>query len=111
MTKDAELQILTEAIKKLGPQSYCGPWLESVLKDVERDIRDDVPVSATLQSTRVQCEELLKVTRAEAKEIRWQADIDAATRENKARDKASQSYETAHSALTAALRALDGGSC
>lgn len=30
MTKAKELEILSEAIAKLGNESYLGPWLESV---------------------------------------------------------------------------------
>ena len=111
MNKDAELKILTEAIEKLGPHSYCGPWLLSVLSEVEIEMRDDLPVTPTLHETQLKCRLVMEETRAAAKETRWQADIDAATRENKAWDAANKSYESARHALCAALRALDGGAC
>lgn len=43
MTKNEELQILREAAEKLGPDSYCGPWLRTVIPIIERDIRSDNP--------------------------------------------------------------------
>ena len=111
MNKDAELKILAETIEKLGPDSYCGPWLESVLREVEIEMRNDLQVTPTLNETRLQCKVMLEEARAAAKETRWQADVDAATREGKARDAANRSYESARSALCAAQRALDGGAC
>lgn len=43
MTKNDELQILADAATKLGPHSYCGPWLTAVIPIIERDIRSDNP--------------------------------------------------------------------
>lgn len=41
-TKAAELNELKALAEKLGPQSYCGPWLASVLVEVEADMRSDM---------------------------------------------------------------------
>ena len=43
MTKNDELQILADAATKLGPHSYCGPWLAAAIPIIERDIQSDNP--------------------------------------------------------------------
>jgi hypothetical protein len=40
-TKSEEIAILTEAASRLGANSYCGPWLTSILPFIEREIRSD----------------------------------------------------------------------
>lgn len=42
MTKQAELDILRATVAKLGADSYCGPWLASVLPEIEQDIVSDI---------------------------------------------------------------------
>lgn len=69
MTKQAELEILRDAVAKLGPDSYCGPWLASVLQEVERDMRCDILPAATMGDTAKQCAELVKVAEERAAEI------------------------------------------
>jgi len=41
ITKDQELAILTEAMLKLGPDSYLGPWLHQVRAELEAMMRAD----------------------------------------------------------------------
>lgn len=41
MTKQQELDILSEAINKLGADSYLGPWLSNVRAEVASLIRND----------------------------------------------------------------------
>ncbi len=41
ITKKEELEIITETIAKLGPNSYLGPWLLSVRHELESMMRAD----------------------------------------------------------------------
>lgn len=59
MTKDQELDIIREAISKLGQDSYLGPWLKYVIKSVEMDIRGDVRPAITPSDSLKMCEEKL----------------------------------------------------
>ena len=52
MLKTEEIAILTATIKKLGSDSYIGPWLQSVLSSVESDIRNDFMPQSTIEETR-----------------------------------------------------------
>ncbi len=59
MTKHEELEVLRDAVKRLGPDSYCGPWLDSVLGAVERDIKADLPPMPTVDATRKYCADMV----------------------------------------------------
>lgn len=56
MLKSEEIAILREAAKKLGPNSYIGPWLLEVIPQVEwaikSDFLPDVEVATVQDSTR-----------------------------------------------------------
>jgi hypothetical protein len=65
MTKRQELEVLAEAIAKLGPDSYLGPWLASVAGEVESSIRSDFFPSCSIRETNAHCEAI----RAEAKAV------------------------------------------
>lgn len=41
MTKSQEIQILRETVERLGPHSYCGPWLADQIQLIEADIASD----------------------------------------------------------------------
>ena len=59
MTKDQELEILRDAIARLGTNSYLGPWLEDQLPWIESDMRSDIPpMSSYSQCRAVRAEEL-----------------------------------------------------
>lgn len=47
MTKKFEIEILLDALKELGQDSYCGPWLEQQIPFIERDMRSDMFPSAS----------------------------------------------------------------
>ncbi len=86
MTKNQELAILNEAIAKLGPDSYLGPWLTEVRAEVEAAIRSDVfpTVSlrescATARATIEQAQEDAKRLRAAAEKLKEQAGREMAT--------------------------------
>lgn len=60
MTKSQEIDIIQDAIKKLGEDSYIGPWLKSVVAEVEQSIRSDFFPTILPSETRKQCAEMRK---------------------------------------------------
>jgi hypothetical protein len=42
MTKATEIAFLKQTAEKLGPNSYCGPWLSNVLPDLIATINNDL---------------------------------------------------------------------
>ena len=46
MTKKQEIEILRETISRLGPDSYCGPWLKGQLGAIESALESDYPPEA-----------------------------------------------------------------
>ena len=52
MTKAQEIELLTRMANEFPQDSYCGPWLRSVLAEVESDIRSDIPPSASITFAR-----------------------------------------------------------
>jgi hypothetical protein len=68
MTKSTELEILRDAVAKLGPDSYCGPWLQSVLLEVEHDLRCDIIPTVTLAGTILEAAETLVQAKERAEE-------------------------------------------
>ena len=75
MTKRDELNILAEAIEKLGPDSYLGPWLLNVSDEVERQIRSDFFPMVSLKDTREQCEREVADAKKRAQDIIEAANI------------------------------------
>jgi len=41
-SKQEEIDILTEAARQLGEGSYCGPWLYSIIPEIEDSIKSDL---------------------------------------------------------------------
>jgi hypothetical protein len=78
MTKNDELQILADAATKLGPHSYCGPWLTAVIPIIERDIRSDNPPNPFTPEERAavilrEAEDVLRRAKSDAETTRQQA--------------------------------------
>ena len=63
MTKEHELKILDEAIKKLGADSYLQQWLYQVRGEVEAMIRADLFPDCKIQDTINTCEKIKQETR------------------------------------------------
>lgn len=57
-SKSEEIAILRETVAKLGPLSYCGPWLSQQIDGIERDIRSDYPVCADYNATVRECAQM-----------------------------------------------------
>ncbi len=69
MTKAEEIQILQSAAEKLGPASYCGPWLEEVIMEIEHEIRSDMLPSPSIVRTTREAEAILETALRQAGEI------------------------------------------
>lgn len=76
-TKTEEIALLRECAAKLGPNSYCGPWLLEVSYEVEREIRSDFPPSPSISRAQAECEAMLAMARDEAKALRESARAEA----------------------------------
>ena len=102
MTKADELALLRETMKRLGPDSYCGPWLESELPAIEADMRNDFPVAASISSARAECDRILAAANAKAADIMAAAERAARTQDRQL----SAERERAAMTLRNAIRAL-----
>lgn len=60
MNKAQEIAVLEEAVKKLGPNSYLGPWLQSISAEVANEIRCDIFPSPSLRLAEDHCRTLRK---------------------------------------------------
>lgn len=81
MDKHTEIEILRAAVRELGHDSYCGPWLASQIALIERDLASDTPpvpdwvqsrniCDRAVNSARQQAATLIKVAQGEADDIR-----------------------------------------
>lgn len=52
MTKKKELDAVRDLAKELGPDSYLGPWLESILPELESDLRSDILPTLSLKQAK-----------------------------------------------------------
>jgi hypothetical protein len=107
MTKDEELAVLDAAISKLGPNSYIGPWLQSVRGEVEQSIRSDItpPVSWRAHYQQQERDQKLFQERCAELEQRRLANQEAETQ--KFRRKCRDVMDSAAAATRAALRQLE----
>ncbi len=44
MTKTEEIKLLDKTIERFGLDSYIGPWLQALRRDIVDCIRNDVPI-------------------------------------------------------------------
>ncbi|MDA1277445.1 MAG: hypothetical protein O2960_25880 [Verrucomicrobia bacterium] len=103
MIKSDEIQILRDAADKLTANSYCGPWLRSVISTVESDIRSDFMPSPTMEATRQLCAGELASARREAAQILTTATDEA----KKLKDKSLRFADSVRSSLREAIRQAD----
>jgi hypothetical protein len=66
MTKAQELEILTEAARKLGSDSYCGPLLEMLIPMCQQDMLSDIAPDFDLRKAQGDCFEIRERTRHES---------------------------------------------
>lgn len=103
MRKSEEIAILKDAAARLGLESYCGPWLLSVIAQVEADITADHPPSPTIEATRAHCEAMLE----QAKTRREELDGISQAKRQQFEQRADSIREDLGSRLRDALRQLE----
>jgi hypothetical protein len=78
MDNQKELTVLQKTAEELGPDSYCGPWLLSILPQIVADMLDGLPPTPTMQASRELSISLLVNARFEAEQIVAKAKAEAA---------------------------------
>lgn len=91
MTKQKELEIITETIGKLGEQSYLGPWLLSVRHELESMMRADSFPSISLAGSEERARLIIE-----------RAELDAQKITNRAENKAAEIEGAANAVLNRA---------
>lgn len=99
MTKEAEIAILAKAAIALGNGSYIGPWLSSIISELESDLRSDFVPVITLAEARKRAADIQKEARDKASALVGDALRDA--------DKAiTEAHERRQRILASAKQAL-----
>jgi hypothetical protein len=70
MTKQQELDILQDAITKLGPDSYLGPWLADVKAEVAMLITGDCLPDISLKDAAMRAKGIVELAEEAAKQIK-----------------------------------------
>jgi hypothetical protein len=103
MTKQNEIEILRACAEKLGPDSYCGPWLANQIPAIESDIRADLfPMRSYGDARQMQAEEQERTKQACADAIK-RAEKEAAQIVEKAQKSADSIRFALRRELQAAL--------
>lgn len=103
MTKSDEIQILREAAARLGPESYCGPWLAEIIPFIEQDIRSDF-VPASIEAARKEAARIISEATERGKELLRLAQL----RADQVTHQANQARGEVSAAIRAAERVLRG---
>ena len=106
MTKAEEIAALTAFTHSLPVDSYLRPWLESILPEIEHDIRCDFPVSPSLQLTRVECDRVLADSKRHCESVRARAEAEADRIRQEARQSAASVSERIYRELSKCARQL-----
>ena len=80
MTKSEEIQVIREAILRLGSDSYLGPWLADQMPSIESALASDYPPEAyalSIHEARIHCEKIIGQANDEANAIEKRAKADA----------------------------------
>lgn len=102
MTKQQEIEIINEAIAKLGADSYLGPWLVQIRHELDAYMRSDIFPMITLAEARAQCEDIIRESRANMETINRESEAII----SKAQARARAVIEDAAGNLRVALHAL-----
>ena len=108
MLKSEEIALLKELAERLGPYSYCGPWLHEQIPWVERDIRADLPPSPSWEGSRQLAYEIRCRADSEAQSILESAHKEAKAKAEAMAKDSSQRYSYAIAGLKRALKDLEG---
>lgn len=80
MTKSEEIQILRDAIAKLGRDSYCGSWLSDQLPSIESALASDyLPevYAFSIHEARIHADKIVAQAKEESASIEARAKADA----------------------------------
>jgi cell division septum initiation protein DivIVA len=77
MLKSVEISMLRAFAAKLGQNSYCGPWLNSIADEVESQLASDFFPAPTLAGTRKDCDDMLALAKDKATQIEADAQAKA----------------------------------
>lgn len=80
MTKSEEIQVIRDAISKLGKDSYCGAWLSDQLPSIESALASDyLPdvYAFSISEARIHADKIVAQSKIEAQEIEARAKADA----------------------------------
>lgn len=106
LTRDDEIAILREAVEKLGPKSYCGPWLAEQIVGIEHDIRSDLFPQTSRAAAVLQCTQIrLDADEAASAKIRY-AEQQARAIVEKARNDERAIRSRLHAELLAAANGM-----
>ena len=103
-TKAQEMAILQRTITELGPDTYLGPWLKSLLAELERDLRCDLFPLQTLAQAKAESNTLLEQARATCIELKTATAQECAALRTKTAAHCDRLQERCASELYAAIR-------
>ena len=86
MNKQTEIEILKDTAQRLGKESYCGAWMESIIPEIERDITSDMPPTPTPAGTREQHERIIDQAKRQAAKIIEAAQLEREAARKEARE-------------------------
>ena len=67
-SKSEEIAILTAAARQLGEHSYCGPWLYSIITEIEDSIKSDLLPAVSWIESRAEDEAQRSATQADKRD-------------------------------------------
>lgn len=103
MTKQQEIDILENAIKQLGPDSYLGPWLTQIKHGIADLVKTDIFPDITLNEAIKSSDSIKLIAQADALDIVAAAKAKA----DKIEKDADKHRDTISSGLRNALRSLE----
>ena len=106
-TKAQEMAILQRTITELGPDTYLGPWLKSLLAELERDLRCDLFPMQTLAQAKAESHALLEQTRTTCTELKTATTQECDALRTKTAAHCTRLQERCASELYSAIRALN----
>lgn len=107
MTKQQEIDALRTFIKSLPADTYIGPWLSSVLPEVQSLMQSDFPINCSMREAQLAADTIRADAIAEAKRITDQANTESKLIRSTAEKRADDNIGRARQACHEALRALD----
>ena len=103
MTKAQEIQILLDAVNKLGIDSYCGEWLRDQIPFIEHDMKCDIIPTSSWSETRKLHDGMINTAREQANYIIKDAKEEAGKITEQARKQAELIRNTLRRDLESAL--------